>query len=373
MPLKGNSLGLSIMGGAATWSVSAFFLLSGILIAGSIKARSQTCFSLREYAIARFVRIYPPLLLAVLVTVTVVLVIRGLGLYGAETYLMPGDLAVPREKAELTWSGVLTTLTLTYQLIPGHGFMVFNGPLWSLSFEVWLYVLAGLVAAAWFRGSLMAAFGALSVAGMMFVVSTASHPPFWAVGMVWGFGFAFGWLDDTGRRWFARRKWHFLVTALMVCLLIAQSDFAHFLVAPYTGFRQHLVYVFFSFAILCAIISLLHKRETQLGAWVRILAKASWFSYTLYLLHFPLFMLMFALFRPITHPWGLAGAFGLAAFAVVAVVLVSWVTAKGVENRSLIRSLFGGPAARLSAFQRTGMMASSSRKKRGMVANGGRD
>jgi peptidoglycan/LPS O-acetylase OafA/YrhL len=125
-PLRA-SLGMT-MGNIA---VDVFFVASGFLVAGSL-LRTQNAW---DFILARGLRIFPGLLVAVTLTVLVC---------GCFFSLLPmGEYFTHRQ----TWSYMLWCLTLfrgiAYQL-PG----VFtanpipqavNGSLWSLQFEVWMY------------------------------------------------------------------------------------------------------------------------------------------------------------------------------------------------------------------------------------------
>lgn len=288
---------------------------------------------------ARFLRIYPPLVLSVLVTIGCVGIINGFGLYGSESYLLPGDLGSARERAGLDWSSVLTTLSLTYQLIPGHDFILFNGPLWSLSFEVWLYVLAGLGAYVWSRGSALACLAAAALVYAMYVVSEAKYPPFWTVSIVWGLGFLYSWSDEDQKAKLAKNRQKIIVAAAVACLALANVDLAAFLTGPYSGLRQHLFYVCFSVIIFSGMGFMLRRRQFEGTLVCRCLAWAATFSYTLYLIHFPLFLLSLSLFRPSLLPFGIFGAVALAALSLAAVVILSWAMASLVEDRHLLRSM----------------------------------
>ena len=104
-------------------AVMLFFVLSGYLVGGPAFSRALAgTFQPREYALDRFVRIMVPLAPAVAVALFVehwlgrpVSIIEGLG-------------------CVLSLQGVLTGIPYT------------NPPLWSLSYEVWFYILAGAVA-----------------------------------------------------------------------------------------------------------------------------------------------------------------------------------------------------------------------------------
>lgn len=334
-PLDKHSTAFHVFGCMAVWAVATFFLLSGILIAFSIKNRSASGrFDLGHYLQARALRIYPPLIVAVIVTVGAVLIIRSLGLYGAERYWLPGDQASAREFAAFSWFDAASTLSLAYNLVPRATFVMFNGPLWSLSFEWWLYVLAGMAMAATTNRSVLAAGFAAFLLLLMLVVSK-SAPPFWSVGLVWWIGFATGW------------HWERVVTlggpklalvaglALLASIGISGGDLPRYLANTYSGIRHNSFYVTLSLAFLCPIVIAL----TRWRAVPRWLVDVGSFSYTLYLIHFPLMLLQLSMFRPRIVQYGWPGHFVLAATAFVVAILVAKCIGRYVEDRQWLRSL----------------------------------
>lgn len=349
LPYVGDGLPMSILGGAATWSVSVFFLLSGMLIAMSIQRRALGGFSLPSYVEARIVRIYPPLIAAVFITITIVIAIEWIGLYGAEAYRLPGDLGAAREKADFAWGQVLPTLLLTYQLIPGSNFLMINGPLWSLSFEFWLYILAGLGASAVLNRSTGSMIGAIFLAILMFVVSPATAPPFFLVAAVWWLGFYFGWTGSETRNSLARNWLVVCCAAVIVALIAGWSDTLKFLIAPYSGTRQHIFYFTISVLLLVGI-SLIIRREKS-GAIMRLLNWAASFSYTLYLIHFPIYLISLSLFRPAILGLGVAGGVCLAIASLIAVIALSWSLARIVEDKRRMQSLIPAWMRRIPSFQ----------------------
>lgn len=338
LPYTGQSFGMRLAGGLATWSVSVFFLLSGLLIGNSIARQVRSGrFSLSHYAQDRALRIYPPLIFSVVLTIGCVLIIQWFDLYGADSYVLPGDLGQARKSAVLEWWAVLPTLTTTYQVIPSFNYLTFNGPLWSLSFEVWLYALAGLLTFAVLTGEGWIAVAI--VAAMMFVFSSAKYPPVWAVSAVWAMGFAYSTVSKRAKDVFVAGKWLLAIVAGAFCLLLANVDLFQFWVSPYIGFRQHLFYVLFSAIVFCGMTALLARDDLEEHPVCKFLAWNADFSYTLYLIHFPLFLLCLSFFRPSLVNWGLAGMVPLAALSFIFAVLMSWAVAMVVEDRAMMKRL----------------------------------
>jgi peptidoglycan/LPS O-acetylase OafA/YrhL len=333
-PLAGDGVFMTFLGGAATWSVATFFLLSGILIAFSIRRRSGDRFDFEAFFQARALRIYPPLIASVAVTVIVWAIINGLNLYGATAYMLPGDLGAVREAAILDVNAIPSTVALTYNLVQGHTYLGMNGPLWSLSFEWWIYVLAGLLAAA-FLGKRPVALLPAGVLLWLMIIAPRLTVTFLAVGAVWGAGFCAGWNWSTIRQW--PRIWlaFALVGVVALAVLVAGPQLATFLVAPYATDHQNVFYVLISSGILAVIILAMQGRRRA----PRWLASTGSFSYTLYLVHFPLMLLTLSVVRPAILPFGWMGHAGMAVIGLLFAVAAASLLAKVVENKDTVSRL----------------------------------
>jgi peptidoglycan/LPS O-acetylase OafA/YrhL len=220
--------------------------------------------------------------------------------------------------------------------IHGLDFLVFNGPLWSLSYEVWLYALAGLVTYSlvtgegWWVAALCAFF--------MFAVSDAT-PAIWSIGAVWGLGFAYGTASRSCLLRFEAAKPLVALGCVLVCLIVGNIDILVIWGSPYSEFRGQLFYVAFSMLLLCGMTGFLITRRFESKILVRVLAWFSTFSYTLYLIHFPVFMLSLSLLRPLVLSSGMIGMIFISIFSIAAVILLSWGMAKICEDRSAMRTL----------------------------------
>lgn len=331
-PLTGDTLTFDILGGMASWAVAIFFLLSGMLIALSVRRRRAAGFRFGDYMLARIIRIFPPLFASVALTLGCVAVIQGFELYGSEAYLLPGDLAAAREKAEIHWPSVLPTLLLTYWLIPSHSYIFFNGPLWSLSYEFWAYVLAGFCAAALYSRSVVSGALALALAGWIVLFA---YPLFTTILIVWGLGFTAGYAWSA----IGALRPAILIAAgivlVAVSALFAGSDFAVLLT---DGRPNAAFYICMSAALLCAMLVLVRK-EGPAGPVIRTLVVLSRSSYTLYLIHFPTMLLMLSLLRPLVHSHGLAGNALLGIVSLGVSVFLADRIARVAENRALWRRI----------------------------------
>lgn len=263
---------LSVVRVLAQLGVLVFFALSGFLVTRSIIRNHDTGrFRFAPYACDRFNRIVPPLLLAVALTV----LLSGFS-------LSPGEVA-----------GLLLFV---------NGFAVdtpyINGPLWSLAIEVWLYVLAGMVAT---RRPVVvvlavAMFVALSMQSRLFALLA----PVWCAGAALALGL---------RLWMALAP----MAVLLVALILRDGSVASFAAraTPYTSMVAGMVITACLYAVVLQRVSV-----------PAIFKKSAAYSYTLYITHFPIALTMANLLdgaMPST-PWR--------ALAALGIILVCWECAR---------------------------------------------
>ena len=123
---------------ASEYAVLVFFVLSGYLITHALETNIQKNGYLRlnRFIAARVARIYPPFLFAVLISVVIFMILDGFNLPGRESpFGAPSDLYAARDRINLSASEVKDALLMK------QGMLEINGPLWSLYIEVKLYIL----------------------------------------------------------------------------------------------------------------------------------------------------------------------------------------------------------------------------------------
>lgn len=275
---------------ASTYAVLAFFALSGFLIALSIQRNITRYgyFSWREYLVSRTARIYPALVASVLLCLALYGLILACGLGGAGALSRPGDMfPAVRTAFSLSAGEVVFTLLQTYAFGPG-GYLTVNGPLWSLSYEVGFYLLAGLVMTALKgRGSarVVAVFLAVGVAAM---AAYFGKYLFLHYGTIWVLGVGLFFALESRASGEARLR-------RVACLAL--------LLAVLTGTNWILVYWGFkgplrtAYTASLAIILVLYGASRSSVRLPTAVAKMSDSTYTLYLFHFPLLLVAYAFIR----------------------------------------------------------------------------
>ncbi|MBX7495373.1 acyltransferase [Qipengyuania sp. 6B39] len=112
------------------YAVIVFFVLSGLVIAHSVRAGN---YSLRDYTIARAARILPVSLFAVAFSTAIFLVLSRQGL---------SPLVAPDLNNEFSLAAILLPALFLSESGDGVG-PLWNPPYWSLTYEVWFYALFG--------------------------------------------------------------------------------------------------------------------------------------------------------------------------------------------------------------------------------------
>jgi peptidoglycan/LPS O-acetylase OafA/YrhL len=326
-----------ISGLLATHAVTTFFVASGFMICISVfKHRNDDgTFQSRAFAEARILRIYPPLIAALLLTIAVYLAIIGFGLHGAVSYRLGGEIDVARERATFEWDLLPSTFFLLYGTFANAPAPInMDGPLWTLGFEWWFYVLAFVFARLWngIRLSTIVPF----LAGVWIVLT--NHDVFfvWFL-VIWLGGFVLGgaYLSEVLFRLSWRGVALLALAILATALIIGRKYLIVDLLDPFGSPHGKRIWACVGLLIAVGIASAIRaQRNWRIPAWI---AGLSAFSYTLYVVHYPLLLLAYSLLHPITHGHGWLFAMFVMAATLPVVVGSAALLARGVENRRAIR------------------------------------
>jgi peptidoglycan/LPS O-acetylase OafA/YrhL len=243
-------------------AVVVFFGLSGFLVGGKLLVRwREKTFRPKAYFIDRAARIYVPLIPALVLTV-VLSYLRGVSVSGTE---------------------------LLGNLVGGQGWLcnslTANGPLWSLSYEIWFYVLGGsLVVIAQNDKKRLLAWVLVSFALCVFTRLSAVYLFCWLLGAV-----AYAWYRHRGVK-----QSVLLPCVIAIALGIAISQLSSESNSVSTiSYRKWIppgdIGIILLTAGLAPVLALVSscRPATKLERLERFGARAAAFSYTLYLIHFP--------------------------------------------------------------------------------------
>lgn len=269
-------------------AVMVFFVLSGFFVGGSVLGRRER-FSLRNYAVARLTRLWVVLIPALLFTGVVdrlfVHLAPGL-LSGAYSHLLTSGPAPGAPASSSIWTllGNLSFLQTLY--VPVYGT---NGPLWSLTCEFWYYVLFPLMIVG--LGIAGASGRRRLGAGLLCLIALYVARPLWEGYVVWLFGVGVYLLYSTDRFRFPR--WVLPGAALIFAGALAYSKS--------TALRALLrlpgnVVVGLAFTFFMLAIRDLGLRGRLKDGVALVARSVSEISYSLYLVHFPVVLLIYTFF-----------------------------------------------------------------------------
>ncbi|GGD31880.1 acyltransferase family protein [Aureimonas glaciei] len=315
-------------------AVIVFFVLSGYLVGGLSLGKMQgQRFDLRAYAIDRFTRLYLPFLPAVLLTVLLDAVggsaFAAAGLYDGTQPMLAEKLRFGPLVALATPENFAGTLAmLQHFVLPPYGS---NQPLWTIAAEFWFYVVFGCAAWLTARGRAGGRVLPLVVLIAVFLLLGSRFPYYlglWTIGMA---SALIPW------RWLERPLpalalfLAVLVAARLNVALLQQGTFA----LPIRDYGVALAFAW----LLVSMRGLRSPLLQRMAGFNRVVAG---FSFSLYLVHFPLLLfLLGALHRTGWFP-GIATGYaptdpqGLLAYALVAAasLVFAWVFAQATEART---------------------------------------
>jgi peptidoglycan/LPS O-acetylase OafA/YrhL len=246
-----------------TESVIIFFVLSGFLVGGkSIIRLIKGEFNAREYVLDRVFRIYVPLLPAILLSVLMLLVTRS-----KIDYLE-------------IFGNIFSLQGILVESLSG------NPPLWSLSYEVWFYLLL------FFLGLMIISKKRKLLFFVLFIVSMSVFTKL-------NYTFLFCWVIGAIVFTLPERNFNgktvicsifFIVAGMIISQLSSNSNY--FLESSWESFIpfRNLSFIVISASFSIFIRSIINF-EPQKGIPVMLNnlgVKLAPFSYTLYLIHYPL-------------------------------------------------------------------------------------
>lgn len=292
-------------------AVTVFFVLSGFLIGGAVKRAMEKGWDWPRYLIARCTRLcvplFPALLVGGLMDYFGYQYFGGNGIYEGRFVLALQDGGVAGHLTFETLIGNLCFLQTMYVPVWGS-----NGPLWSLDLEFWYYLYLPLTLLLFALRKRSAQVGtAMILLGALVLTGRWALPlfPVWAIGAILAF------VDLPFKR-LSRSAvwacWGFFVA----CLLLKWVKDIHL---------HHMDYYLTGIGFTVAFIGTLlapssgeHARKNWFVTW------SASISYTLYLVHYPLLMLLSAWLIGDRAPFAMTPA---NAPIAVGILLTAWLFA----------------------------------------------
>ncbi|WP_168735838.1 acyltransferase family protein [Cohnella fermenti] len=331
-------------------AVMVFFVLSGMLISANVmKLVEKGRWSWSGYLLHRLTRLYVVLLPALL-----------LGLLwdhaGASAYGGTGVYeGLPEDRFILDYSSadLLTSTEFLGNLLFLQGIAVAhfgsNGPLWSLSFEFWYYILFPcMVLAIGSRANSRKLLYALAAVGIAFLMGERMLLYY----IIWLLGFALHLLPAKLSR--------AGIAGAILCPLLALAALggSRFYAVPMSEFSQDLLLALaFSGVLYC--VKLVYYRKPAPSPTIRQTASSlAGYSYSLYLTHFPILVFLHAMaYDRNAQKWqpdAIHLAYGAVLF--VGVSVYAWMLAQLTEKqtakarRFLERMVLRPPSSRKRSF-----------------------
>ena len=302
-------------------AVMAFFVLSGFLVGGSV-IRAGERFRLSDYFTARLCRLWVVLIPALLLTLamdTVMAVTAPDALKGAfaQQWHSGPYPSAPYSVSLITFLGNIAFVQKLW--VPVFGT---NGPLWSLSCEFWYYVVFPFVAMGLRPTNRLS----LPIAAMFAFATVYWMPP----GMLQGFCvWLMGVLAFVLSRRLQRpvpRIW-IVLSCLLLLFAIAYDKSGR--VRSMIGMdTEYVLGVAFSILVVC--VAHLDAASAPIGLRrlvLRVGGMLSRISYSLYLCHFPILVLIAATFYPASLgrlSWYSGAVYALVVAFLCLVAVVFW-------------------------------------------------
>lgn len=310
-------------------AVMVFFVLSGFLIGHSIQKNRQHFgqFNVGFYIRQRCKRILPPFIFAIVFTIG--LYFLAPFFFASGTHFFEASFGIMiRYEYQITWLDTLgSALFLNGFLTPTINA---NPPLWSLSYEVWFYVLAG------FFPVLLSRLRPVPIIGFTLLVGVLSwlNSQFLIYFLVWLFAFALSFRSIQTQLFSSLHpmKWFFMLSALGLAVFDFYQFHWLYEAKNYTTENFTLFNLCTGLALGCWLIQLQQGLQHYPPLW----AKSADFSYTLYVTHFPLLLFMMGCF-PQSLLYGLSGALLSLMVSMCSLILCAWILAKYLEPKRHIK------------------------------------
>lgn len=281
-----------IWGYSASCAVIAFFIVSGFVIAMSIHnsmaAQKEKWFY--DFMLRRIARIYPPFIFSLFLTLAICTLIYVADMHGKYSFHLPADLYTPRESIIFEWSNYLKTLFMLSGFVKTWSHVSMNGPLWSISCEFWMYIFASLTAYLIARKNHVLAYSVIfTVTGWQLL---SGNYKFLFFSSIWLIGFILFFVRDCQ----ISKKNHTNIFCLIIAcvgsmLYLITRDTPIFI--PYGNFSA----ILFQFLLVIVSLYFIYYFKCWEFKIFRVFESTARYSYTLYVIQFPLLLLYFSLFH----------------------------------------------------------------------------
>lgn len=309
-------------------AVMVFFVLSGFLIGKSVcnNATNNDGFLLSQYVRDRAIRLYPPLVAAILIMAALYFLAPCVFPSGTHKLLSFPETRFVRPEFTLAAKDAIGALFFV------NGFQTItplvNGPLWSLPFEAWYYVLAAAIFV-WPKRRLTAVSLVLATMAV-----TYKEGLFIMLAPIWFAGFGLAMLHHKAPEMKNRLfRPMFLALSLGTAASVALVVFADPLGNGIWLDRMNHFRLISGLWFACYLSLILGGEMT----FTKLFHSHASYSYTLYVIHFPIMLFVLGATQPFIY--GSITKSALVCIATIAAIIpISMAVARIFEHKQLIRS-----------------------------------
>ncbi len=335
LPIKGlNGFYHLFFGIIARYGVIVFFILSGFLITVSIINNINKNLRFNEFSffLNRFTRIYPPYIFSLILCVAIFFIAQYFHLHGFESFRTPSDLYLAREKFSLIPDAYYKALFLLNNFISGFPSTVnMNGPLWTITYEWWLYILA-MFFAIWVKNKGYIKGTLPFIIIVIYLFYTSNYGFLW-FSTYWIIGSIAALVYSSKYKLSIRISLPLLIILLSISLIYISNDWK--ILVPTNENTSY------AFQLIIAIILTLASSISFLrwNTFTMLFKRSAKYSYTLYVIHFPLLLLSFSFLHKTYQKESNIIRFMLFFLVVAVILFISWFLSKFLEDRNIYKKL----------------------------------
>ncbi len=322
-PYYGLNMGFYIWGQLANASVLAFFFISGLVIIMSLIInfnKNDDKVDLKHYLYSRISRIYPPLIATMIICYIIKFILFKFNMLGShQSFLLPGEqIGIGREYFMFSRYDVIEFLKMNKL-----GFEAVDPSLWTLIIEWWMYFFGLFVFMLFTTKKIGLRLFYIVMAMYMYskIESNNSYAPVYV--SIWVLG---------GIYLFAKeyRKHFNIVLILLGIIGLCIAEFGLHIFSLKKDITTQPVVQFSSILIFAGTLFYLPK--------IKFLQKIGHISYTLYIIHFPIYLLIFSLLHVYSYKSPML-LFLLFFGSIAVVIAISLWLSKIIENKNLYYNL----------------------------------
>ncbi len=274
-------------------SVMVFFVISGYSIASSASRLINKPNPVYEYVLKRLCRVLPPLITAITLMYFLFLIAPYFFATGSNDFLKGKGLVRAGLYFDLCQVlGSLFFLNGFFTTTPNS-----NGPLWSLSYEVWLYgIFFSLFYAVW-KKQHIAGFSAILVYALLLFRDKSGDLLFLKYSFVWFMGATCWFLPNEPQN---NPHLNLLLQVFFIVSLLSSIYCGYQFVSTEMKFDISKFNVWIGVTFSLYLFFSRHKMKLKANACYNLLNNAADFSYTLYLIHFPFYLFVYGITQQFT-------------------------------------------------------------------------